>query len=68
MALKALDVDDLVGMDLPDAKKLIFERGWRYLLVRYDGKDLASGNTKEVRTDRVKLSAANDIVTDARIG
>jgi hypothetical protein len=68
MALKALDVDDLVGMDLPEAKRLIFAKGWRYRVVRIDGKDLASAQTEDKRDDRVNLTVASDVVTDARIG
>lgn len=68
MALKALDVDDLVGMDLAEAKRLIFAKGWRFRIARIDGQDLASAKTEDKREDRVNLTVASDIVTDARIG
>ena len=68
MALKALVVNDLIGMDLAEAKKLIFGRGWRYRVERLDGLDLQSAKTADHREDRVNLSVTSDVVTGARIG
>lgn len=68
MALKELNVDDLVSMDLEEAKKLIFSRGWRLRVVREDGKDYVNQQVTDTRTDRVLLTVACKIVTDAKVG
>lgn len=68
MAVKELDVDALVGEDLAEVKKIIFARGWRYRVVREDGKDLVNAITGDSRLDRIKLTVSNNVVTDAVIG
>jgi len=66
MMLKELNVNDLVSMDIAEAKKLIFSKGWRFRVVRQDGIDLV--HSAEHRNDRVNLRVASGIVTDATIG
>ena len=68
MALKELNVDDLIGEDLEKAKKLIFSKGWRFRVVREDGKDYQNAKTADTRPDRVNLTVASGIVTDAKVG
>lgn len=65
--VKELDVSDLIGMDLQEAKKLIFSKGWRFRVVREDGFDYAEKST-DSRTDRVNLTVACKVVTGVKVG
>lgn len=68
MALKELNVDDLVGMGLEEAKKLIFTKGWRFRVVKEDGQEYKNQQVSDTRTDRVLLTVASKIVTSAIVG
>lgn len=67
MALNAaLAPDALIGLDLQEAKNLIFKSGYRFKVIREGGMN--HPKPTDTRTDRFLLSTSSGVVVDAIVG